>query len=144
MFDSWISGTDAKPADAVEVAVAVPANLTDLPVLRSIAATVGTTLDFDIDAIADLRMAVDEMASMLMTRARDGARLSVQFSAAGDRVDVRAVVAAMDGVPVDQDSFGWTVLTTLARDVTASASETEPGRPDLAIRLSVVADRGGS
>jgi serine/threonine-protein kinase RsbW len=61
---------------------------------------------------------VDEMCSVLVTRARAGAVLVCQFGTAPGAVSVLASVGTDNESPVAQDTFGWRVLATLADDVT--------------------------
>lgn len=131
-------------AHPLTVSVSVPPELTWLPAARGFAGTVGVALDFDIDTIADLRMAVDEMVSILITRAAAGGAVTLELLAEGDRIDVSGRVTVADAAPVDQTAFGWIVLTTLARDISTEIDTDAAGGATLHIRLTVVADRGGS
>ena len=54
------------------VEVLVDAVAGQVPLLRSVAADVAIRNDFDLDAIEDLRMAVDEAAALLVGCAVDG------------------------------------------------------------------------
>ncbi len=126
------------------VSVAMPADLTWLPAARGFAGTAGVALDFDIDTIADLRMAVDEMVSILITRAAAGGVVTLELLAEGDRIDVSGTVTVADPGPVDQTAFGWIVLTALARDISTAIDPDAAGGAALHIELTVVADRGGS
>src|SRR6187399_2876666 len=69
------------PAD-IELRLA--ADLVNLPIVRSVVATIATRADFDLDAIADLRLAVDEACSTLITRAVPGTVMSCRFTMSGD------------------------------------------------------------
>lgn len=128
----------------VTVSAVLPAALTHLSVARSLASTVGVALDFDVDTIADLRMAVDEMASLLVTHAPTDGVIRLDFVGLGDRIDVEGRVAVVGAAGIDTESFGWTVLTSLVVDI---STDVTPGTADDAsvrIRVAVVADRGGS
>ena len=48
----------------------IPADLSQLFVLRSLAATLALREDFDLDQVEDVKLAVDEMCSALVLRAR--------------------------------------------------------------------------
>jgi serine/threonine-protein kinase RsbW len=52
-----------------EIEVRVGADPAQLPVLRAVASVVAMRQDFDLDAISDLKMAVDEACSMLVLNA---------------------------------------------------------------------------
>src|SRR5690606_3746145 len=92
MEDSTMTGSTARDdshageTSGTEVSVVIPAGLDHLPIPRRIAATLAATLDFDIDAVADLRMAVDEMVSTVVQRARPGAAVTTVFRAGPDSV----------------------------------------------------------
>ncbi len=65
----------ARNPRAIEVRVA--AQLENLAVLRTLIAAVGTFEDLDIDAVADLRLAVDEACTRLIRSASPDATLVV-------------------------------------------------------------------
>lgn len=131
---------DDEAASASTVQVMIPADPARLPLLRSIAAALAMSLDLDIDTMADLRMAVDELGSTVLTRARPETSVSVEFVAADATVWVTARAAADDPAPIDKASFGWMVLTTLCRSVTASVDGAADGGSGSApeVRLAIV------
>ena len=118
---------DHSAAGAVEVRLApVPSQL---PVVRTVAADLAMRADFDLDAIADLRLAVDEACATLIALAAPGEELTCSFSTDRGRITVSASVAALRGTPPDRDSFGWQVLSCLVDSATTWVSPTsEPGR----------------
>lgn len=73
---------------AVELKVA--ARLENLAVLRTVVGAVGTFEDLDFDAVADLRLAVDEACTRLIRSASPGATLVVVVDAQDDVVVVEA------------------------------------------------------
>jgi serine/threonine-protein kinase RsbW len=111
-----VDGERATGANAVEVRV--PADRSQLFVLRSLVATIALREDFDLDEVDDVKLAVDEMCSVLVMRARAGEVLVCRFESATGSVSVRASVRTDNGTPIAQDTFGWRVLATLADDVT--------------------------
>lgn len=127
---------------STEISVAMPADLTRLPLVRSIAAALAVALDFDIDAIADLRMAVDELVSTVATRARHGQQIVTTLVAEGDSVLVDCAAVVTDSDPVDEQSFGWMVLATLADAVDTSVTATDGGDSRLRIALTMSSNRG--
>jgi serine/threonine-protein kinase RsbW len=100
------------------VEVRVPADRSQLFILRSLVATIALREDFDLDQVDDVRLAVDEMCSVLVTRAGAGEVLVCQFEAAPGSVSVLASVGTDNGSPIAQDTFGWRVLATLADELT--------------------------
>lgn len=134
-------GADA--ADATEVSVVIPADLDRLALPRSIAATLAATLDFDIDAVADLRIAVDEMVSTVIQRARSGSRVTTLFRAHRDCVTVECSAASDGGDDVDETSFGWMVLSALGEDVSARTMDgVADGVPHFSLSMTVRPTRG--
>lgn len=102
------------------VTIRLPAASAFLSVLRTATAGLAARLDFTLDEIEDLRIAVDEACAMLLAQAVPGADLECSFELTADtvRVAVRALTA--DGQPPARDTFAWTVLTALAGEVDAT------------------------
>lgn len=122
----------ARPA----VEITVPASGEYLPVLRSTAATLAAGIDFIIDDIEDLRIAVDEACSILLARAIPGTSLACRFFVAEGTVTVESRAHVIDPEPPPRSGFAWTVLTSLATSVQLTV---EP--PD---ELVVTLSRAGS
>ncbi|HVW41922.1 MAG TPA: ATP-binding protein [Amycolatopsis sp.] len=98
------------------------ADLVHLPIVRSVVATIATRADFDLDAIADLRLAVDEACSTLITRAIPGSKMRCRFTAADDELRFVGTVRSDSDSTPSTKSFGWRVLTTLTDVVDARVS----------------------
>ncbi len=113
-----------KQLPGVELRMA--ADPTQLSIVRAVAADIAMRQDFDLDSIEDLKLAVDETCSTLITLAADDAVLSCHFAVdpAGS-VHVNARVSAKAAAGPDEGSFGWRVLTALVDSVETSAEETE-------------------
>ncbi|HEX3792512.1 MAG TPA: anti-sigma factor [Pseudonocardiaceae bacterium] len=105
-------------AGATVVEVRVSTDLSQLFVLRSLMAAIAVREDFDLDQVDDIKLAVDEMCSALMLRGREGGLLTCRFESTDGAVAVLASVEAEQCRPIDQDNFGWQVLTILADEVT--------------------------
>lgn len=99
------------------VRVCMPAEGAYLSVLRTATAGLAARLDFTLDEIEDLRIAVDEACAMLLSQAIPGTNLECDFELEADlmTIDV-SVVAAQPRMPA-RDTFAWTVLSALAGDV---------------------------
>jgi serine/threonine-protein kinase RsbW len=110
---------DAKPRDVVEITL--PADSAYLSVLRTATAGLAARLDFTIDEIEDLRIAVDEACAMLLPQAQPDAEVSCEFSLDEDSMTVSVSVLTTDGQQPSRDTFAWTVLSALAGEVTSSA-----------------------
>ena len=102
------------------VVLRLPAAGAYLSVLRTATASLASRLDFTIDDIEDLRIAVDEACAMLLNQAVAGADLECRFELTNDAIDVAVSVLTLDGQEPSRDTFAWTVLTALAGEVDSS------------------------
>ena len=102
------------------VVLRLPAAGAYLSVLRTATASLASRLDFTIDDIEDLRIAVDEACAMLLTQAMPGADLECSFELTADAIKVDVGVLTLDGQEPSRDTFAWTVLTALAGEVDSS------------------------
>jgi len=86
------------------------------------AATAGLAarLDFTLDDIEDLRIAVDEACAMLLSQAVPGSNLECGFTLSQDTMTIAVSVPCLDPEQPASDTFAWTVLTALAGSVDAS------------------------
>jgi serine/threonine-protein kinase RsbW len=112
----------AKPAKnqqrgdrAIELRVA--AKLENLAVLRTLVGAVGTFEDLDFDAVADLRLAVDEVCTRLIRSAVAGATLAIVVDPRDEELLVEASTTCDNYDVVTPGSFSWHVLTSLTDDV---------------------------
>lgn len=109
------SGSKASSADQIEIRVAADAAW--VPSLRVIAADLATRADFDLDAVSDLRMAVDEACAELVGAARPDAEMLCRFTTEQDRITMTASVPVTGRAAISREGFGWRILTTLADEV---------------------------
>jgi serine/threonine-protein kinase RsbW len=107
------SGTDIP--DVVEVRL--PASSVYLSVLRTATAGLAARLNFTLDEIEDLRIAVDEACAMLLPQATPGEKFTCTFTLDENALDVHVRVATSGGSLPERDTFAWTVLSALAGDV---------------------------
>jgi serine/threonine-protein kinase RsbW len=103
------------------VTIKLPAAGAYLSVLRTATAGLAARLDFTLDEIEDLRIAVDEACAMLLTQAVPGADLECEFALESDRMRVGVSVLTQDGQQPSRDTFAWTVLSALAGEVDSTA-----------------------
>jgi serine/threonine-protein kinase RsbW len=129
------SATTDDVRDRVEVRL--PADGAYLSILRTATAGLAARLDFTLDEIEDLRIAVDEACAMLLGHTVAGAELACGFELTGDAMEVSVTVPTTDGTLPRQGTFAWTVLSTLADDVSASADH------DLRVTITLRKQRGG-
>jgi serine/threonine-protein kinase RsbW len=109
------AGPGQAPVDHVQLSL--PAESAYLSVLRTATAGLAARLDFTLDEIEDLRIAVDEACAMLLAQAIPGTSLECGFDLGADNMTITvSVVAAEPGIPA-KDTFAWTVLSALAGSV---------------------------
>jgi serine/threonine-protein kinase RsbW len=99
------------------VTVCMPAEGAYLSVLRTATAGLAARLDFTLDEIEDLRIAVDEACAMLLAQAIPGTNLECAFDLSAEEMTITvSVIAAEPQIPAP-DTFAWTVLSALAGTV---------------------------
>ena len=103
------------------VSLRLPADGAYLSVLRTAAAGLASRLDFTLDDIEDLRIAVDEACAMLLPKAVEGATLVCAFELKPGELDIAVSLPTTDGALPSRDTFAWTVLTALAGEVDSVA-----------------------
>ena len=114
------SGDALSGAGRDVVTLKLPAAGAYLSVLRTATASLASRLDFTIDDIEDLRIAVDEACAMLLAQAVPGADLECTFELTSDAIAVSVAVLTLDAQQPSRDTFAWTVLTALAGEVDSS------------------------
>ena len=132
----------AEPLDGVStVEVRTSASASLIPTIRAVASDLAARADFDLDAISDLRMAVDEACATLVDVAAPRSVLHCTFLVRAAGIEVRALVEAGHGdAGVSTDTFGWRVLQTLADEVDVLSSPGVDGaRATIGIRLDKLA-----
>ncbi|GAA1967401.1 anti-sigma regulatory factor [Nocardioides panacihumi] len=90
--------------------------------LRTATAGLAARLDFTLDDLEDVRMAIGEAAGLVLEAADPGADLTTRFWLRPGELTMTVSTAAESAVAPEPDSFAWTVLTTLAQDATARAT----------------------
>jgi serine/threonine-protein kinase RsbW len=103
--------------------IRLPADSAYVAVLRMTTAAIGARLDFTLDDIEDLRMAVGEACAMLLDRARPGGQLIARYELGDGRIVVQVSADAVRPNLPETDSFAWQVLNTAASDVRAEAGD---------------------
>jgi len=99
------------------VTVSMPAEGAYLSVLRTATAGLAARLDFTLDEIEDLRIAVDEACAMLLTQAIPGTTLDCAFDLGTEEMTITVSVIAAEPRMPPRDTFAWTVLSALAGTV---------------------------
>ena len=121
-----------------DVELRLPADGAYVSVLRTLTAGLAARLDFTIDDIEDLRIAVGEACAMVLPEADPGSDLTGRFALAPGQLVISVAVRASTPSAPDHDSFAWQVLTTLASSATMSTAEGE-----LVVTLVMAPDSSG-
>jgi serine/threonine-protein kinase RsbW len=102
---------DGRRAERLELRV--PTTPAQLPAVRAMAGDLAMRMDYDLDAVEDLRLAVDEACATLVLVAAGDSPLTVVFETTRAGLHIDAWVPTVEGTDVPRDGFGWAVLQTL-------------------------------
>jgi serine/threonine-protein kinase RsbW len=117
-----VVGQGRAPEDADVVELRVPADPAYLAVVRTASAGLGARLNFTIDEIEDLRIAVDEACALLLANtSHAGENLHAQFTIGARGLDVQ--VRGPAGALPDRTNFAWSVLEALVGRVETGATD---------------------
>jgi serine/threonine-protein kinase RsbW len=127
------------PGAPRDVELRVLATPEALVTVRTVAGDLALRAEFPIDAVDDLRLAVDEACTCLSELARPGTKLTGTFVVDDDRISMTASVSTTGPTRLPTDTFAWRVLTVLAEDVRVLAeAPSAPGEAHrLALRMTV-------
>ena len=103
-----------------DVELKIPADSAFLAVLRTATAGLAARLDFTLDDIEDLRIAVDEACAMVLPQARPGTTLDCAFYLAESSLTVAVSAGSDDPRQPSRDGFAWTVLAALTTTLEAT------------------------
>lgn len=118
--------------------VRVRAAAEQLSTLRGFTGTIALNHGFDVDAVADLELAIDETAGMLMPLATPGTDIVCTFEAPVDALRIVMSVTASSSVASSQHSFGWFVLEALTDSAVLEQSPLDKSRSGDASNSSTV------
>jgi serine/threonine-protein kinase RsbW len=113
------SGDDGR----ADVELRLPADSAYVSVLRTTSAGLAARLDFTLDDIEDLRMAVGEASALVLREADPGSDLRCEFFMFPGELVFQVGVPSRKATAPDDDSFAWQVLTTLATKASASTDD---------------------
>jgi serine/threonine-protein kinase RsbW len=101
----------------------VPTSRTQLPAVRAMTGDLAMRMDFDLDAVEDLRLAVDEASATLASVALPGTPLVAVFETGPTGLTITAWVSTTAGTDVPRDGFGWAVIAALVDSVDAGPAD---------------------
>ena len=126
-----------------DVELRLPAEGAYATVVRTTAAGLAARLDFTIDDIEDLRIAIGEATALAISQADPGTDLVACFFFGPGTLTVTLETEAMDDPELDTESFAWQVLDTMAQDA-AAGSEDGRFRVRFTVTSQVAAGRTGA
>ncbi|HET9875601.1 MAG TPA: anti-sigma factor [Mycobacterium sp.] len=116
----------SRPRSERAVELRVAPRLENLAVVRTLVGAVGTLEDLNVDTVADLRLAIDELCTQLIRSATPDATLLVIVEPRDDDLVVQASTVCQTSDVLTPGSFSWHVLTSLADDAQIFHDGREP------------------
>ncbi|KAA2252538.1 anti-sigma factor [Solihabitans fulvus] len=112
-----------------DVEIRVRANPEHLSTVRVVAGDLAMRADFDLDAVEDLKLAVDQVCSTLVGLAVAESDLTCRFEVAESEIRVSATAVSAGEARPEDDKFGWRVLTSLTDSAqVVQLGEADPGK----------------
>jgi serine/threonine-protein kinase RsbW len=99
------------------VELRVAAQLESLAVIRTLVTALTTYEDLDLDAVADLRLAVDEACTRLIRCAAPGATLEIKVEPGPGELVITASTPCTAAEVLRPGTFSWHVISSLTDDV---------------------------
>src|SRR5215471_9598837 len=105
---------DAQDGENV-VRLSVPAALEYVRIIRLTGSGVASRLGFDVEEIENLRVAIDELASMAI-EAADGGMLDITFQSSENELRIEGCAPAKSGAEVGIDALTGQILKAVIDD----------------------------
>ena len=119
----------------------VAAKLESLAVIRTLVNALATVEDLDLDAIADLRLAVDEACTRLIRAAAPDATVVVTVEPHAGGLVITASAACIGREILRRGTFSWHVIRSLTDDVQVSHDGVPVGGEGGVFSISMTARR---
>ena len=113
----------ANASEKPDVSLRVPADGAYVSVLRTMTAGLAARLDFTVDDIEDLRIAIGEACALVLPQSVEHGVLEAEFRQTPGTLTVSVRVETAERTEPDYESFAWQVLSTLAAQATANADD---------------------
>jgi serine/threonine-protein kinase RsbW len=114
---------DRPAPERPDVSLRVPADGAYVSVLRTMTAGLAARLDFTVDDIEDLRIAVGEACALVLPEAKPGGDLEADFRQTTGTLTISVRVQTDGRSEPDYEGFAWQVLSTLSSEATATTDE---------------------
>jgi serine/threonine-protein kinase RsbW len=101
----------------------LPADSAYLAVLRTATAGLAARINFTIDDIEDLRIAVDEACAILLPQAVPASELQCRFWLGDATMTVAVGATCTDPRPPAEQGFAWRVLSALTTFATSEVDD---------------------
>ena len=101
----------------------LPADGAYLAVLRTATAGLAARINFTLDDIEDLRIAVDEACAILLPQARTEADLECRFWLGQATMTVSVATSCDSPRPPAEQGFAWRVLSALTTSATSTVDQ---------------------
>lgn len=105
------------------VSLTLPAQTSYVSLARTLAAAMAARADLPIDQLEDIRLAVDEAVSLLISDTAESNAITCTFAQQGSALDITVSAATSSGATPPTTGFSWTVLSALVDDVKATSDD---------------------
>ncbi len=119
----------------------VPARLESLAVIRTLVTALGTLEDLDLDAVADLRLALDEACTALIRCSAPNSRLTVVVRPREDDLWISVSAPCVDDEVLRPGTFSWHVISSLTDEVETFRDGADVGDPGRVFGITMTARR---
>jgi serine/threonine-protein kinase RsbW len=119
----------------------VPARLESLAVVRTLVSALGTLEDLDLDAVADLRLALDEACTALIRCSVPDSVLTVVVRPREQDLWIAVSAPCVDDNVLRPGTFSWHVISSLTDNVETFHDGAEVGDPGGVFGITMTARR---
>lgn len=130
------SAANSGPLRPHEVEIRMVAGSARASTVRAVAADVAMRADYDLDAVSDLRLAVDEACTTVLSNAKPEGTLVCRLLIASDRVEISASAETTNGAPPPKNTLGWHMLQVLADSVCYWTTVDDTGQLCMHMRIT--------
>ncbi|MFD4462584.1 ATP-binding protein [Nocardia sp. NPDC058480] len=121
---------------ATSIRIQIDADLGQVVMLRAVAETVALIAGFTVDAVADMRVALDEAATCLILGAVPDSQITCEVTADGFRIRIEVDAVCGDTDPIDTTGFGWHVMHSITDHLTADHEAYDRDRGGYPVAIS--------
>jgi serine/threonine-protein kinase RsbW len=119
----------------------VPARLESLAIIRTLVSALGTLEDLDLDAVADLRLALDEACTALIRSAAPDSRLTVTVRPREQDLWISVSAPCVEDEVLRPGTFSWHIISSLTDDVETFRDGAEVGDSACVFGITMTAKR---